>query len=509
MAPSNSFEGVLEDECKDEDMKPLLLDEVKNAVRAEIKTPLGKGLIKRVCTDSRQIEPDDLFVALRGERFDGHNFIDAALAAGARAVMIDRNIPLPDKAQANNVCVLKVQDTLEALGLLARFYRRSLRHSVQIIAVTGSNGKTTTREMIYHTLSKFKKGYRSPHNYNNQIGVPLTLLGIDSDHDFAVVEIGANAPGEVARLSRICEPNIAVITHVGPTHLEGFKNLEGVSAEKVSIVVGLQEHGVVVCGVDHPPTLERLQTLGRHVITFGLDPHADVSGGNIRREPGRVRFETNDRSEVLLPIAGVHNVKNALAALAVVRRLGLTSAQFAQALRDFQGAPRRLAFHQVNGITIIDDCYNASPSSMSAALAELNGLTDSPRRIFVVGDMYELGESSEQYHRQLGQDIAKSKVDLLLTVGAQAAWTAQAALEAGMGLSRVQRAISSKRLARLIKSMIRDQDTILVKGSRAMKMELVVEALQRYRGGRPVISAPAQAVPKKPNKKKTPQTVTW
>ncbi|MCP4710280.1 MAG: UDP-N-acetylmuramoyl-tripeptide--D-alanyl-D-alanine ligase, partial [Planctomycetes bacterium] len=160
-------------------MKPLLLYEVKHAVRAELKTPLGKGLVKRVCTDSRQIEPEDLFIALHGDRYDGHDYIDVAIAAGARAVMIDRNIPVPEHAEALNTCVMKVNDTTEALGLLARFYRRSLRHSVQIIAVTGSNGKTTTREMIYHTLSKFKNGYRSPHNYNNQIGVPLTLLGID------------------------------------------------------------------------------------------------------------------------------------------------------------------------------------------------------------------------------------------------------------------------------------------------------------------------------------------
>ncbi|MCP4707767.1 MAG: UDP-N-acetylmuramoyl-tripeptide--D-alanyl-D-alanine ligase [Planctomycetes bacterium] len=490
-------------------MKPLLLDEVKHAVRAELKTPLGKGLVKRVCTDSRQIEPEDLFVALRGDRYDGHDYINTAIAAGARAVMIDRNIPVPENAESNNTCVMKVDDTLEALGLLARFYRRSLRHSVQVIAITGSNGKTTTREMIYHTLSKFKKGYRSPHNYNNQIGVPLTLLGIDSDHDFAVVEIGANAPGEVAQLSRICEPNIAVITHIGPTHLEGFKDLDGVSTEKVSIVVGLQEHGIVVCCVDHPRTLERLKTLGRHVITFGLDNNADVSGGNVHRTHGQVRFETNDRAEVLLPIAGTHNVKNALAALAVVRRLGISSTQFAQAMQDFVGAKRRMACHHVNGITIIDDCYNASPSSMTAALAELNCIEEAARRIMVVGDMYELGDASEHYHRQLGADIAGSKVDLLLTVGSQAAWTAEAALQAGMGRSSIQRAISSKRLARLIKSMIRDEDTILVKGSRAMKMELVVEALQRYRGGRPVITAPAKGYQKNNiKKKKTPQTVT-
>ena len=487
-------------------MKALLLEEVKRALRAELKSPLGKGLIKGVSTDSRQVKPGDLFVALRGERFDGHDFIDQAIAAGARAVAVDRNILLAETAK-EDICVMKVADGREALGMLGRFYRRSLRHSVQVIAVTGSNGKTTVREMIYHALSKRKKGYRSPYNYNNQIGVPLTLLGIEPDHDFAVVEVGTNAPGEVATLARICEPNIAVITHVGPTHLEGLKDVEGVSVEKVSIAAGLPEHGVVICGTDHKPTLERLRTLGRHVITFGLDEQADVSGLKVRQEYGRVRFETNDRCEVLLPIAGVHNVKNALAALAVVRRLGFSSVEFAAAMADFVGVQGRMTYHRVNEITIIDDCYNASPSSMSAALAELTSHQQAGRRVLVAGDMCELGEASEQYHRQLGEEIAGSNVDLLFTVGSQAAWTAQAAVEAGMGRSKVQRAITSKRLARLIKSMIRDEDVILVKGSRAMKMELVVEALKRYRGGRPLVMGPSRAYSSEEEKKAQRQKI--
>jgi len=485
-------------------MKPLLIDEVKQALRAKLKTELKKGLITGVRTDSRQVKAGELFVALRGEHFDGHEFLEQAIANGARAIVVDRNVPVPPSAKNGMVSILKVDDCVEALGSLARFYRRQLLRSVRVIAVTGSNGKTTTREMIYHTLSKYKKGHRSPHNFNNAVGVPLTLFGIEPDHEFVVVEIGTNSRGEVGALSRIVEPDVAVITHVGPTHLEGLGDIDGVSVEKVSIVAGLRDHGVVVCGMEHEGTLERLQALGQPLITFGVNPAADVCAQKVVWEQGRLSFETNDGCPVHLPMGGVHNVKNALAALAVSRRLGLTNQQVAYALADFAAVQGRMHYHNVNNIVIIDDSYNANPASMDAALTELCQHRQAGRRILVCGDMCELGDASEAYHRALGEKVASASVDLLLTVGPQAALTASAALESGMGKSRVQRAVSSKRLARLIKSMIRDEDVILVKGSRAMELEQVVEALKRYRGGRPRVArmGVGQSVPHAPAARK-------
>jgi len=464
-------------------MKALLIEEIKSILHPELKTPLAKGMISGICLDSRKVRPSDAFVAIRGKQFDGHDFAEAAVKAGARLLIVEKNIPPSDAMRKNGVCVMKVPHTITALGDLARFYRRSLS-SIVVIAVTGSNGKTTVREMIYHVLSKYKKGHRSPSNYNNQIGVPLTIFGLEPDHDFAVVEIATNAPGEVAALSRIAEPDIAVITLVGQSHLEGLNDIEGVSVEKVSIVSGLKEHGVMICGCDHKPTLDRVKALGRHLITFGLDEKCDVYGCNVRRENGCMAFETSDHIEVVLPVGGVHNVKNALAALAAVRRLGITNRQFAQAIRDFTPMPHRMVYQKVGSITIIDDCYNANPVSMAAALEELASHKDAPRRVFVCGDMYELGPSSKMYHGQLGQAIKDANVDLLLTVGPQAAWTAGAALEAGMGWAAVQRSISSRRLARLIKSLIQDGDVILVKGSRAMQLEKVVESLARWKNHR-------------------------
>ena len=463
-------------------MKQLALDEIKTVLRAEMKTPKTPGLISRVTTDSRDVLPGDMFVALRGPRFNGHDFIDQAVERGAVAVVADMNLPVSAVLKERGTTMFKVEDSTLALGDLARFYRQSLRHSLTVIAVTGSNGKTTTREMIYHVLSKRWAGHRSPASYNNQIGLPMTLLGVEPIHHFAVVEIGSSAPGEIANLSRIASPDIAVITHIGPAHLAGFGDIDGVSIEKSSIVAGLKERGVVVCHAGHTPTLERVRSLTRHVISFGTEGDVDVSAGKVRVEHGRLRFETNDRCEIIIPIGGAHNANNALAALAVVRRLGITTREFAAAITDFSGVSGRMRYLSFGGITVIDDTYNANPDSMAAAIAELTTHRQAPRRVLIIGDMAELGPHSEQLHRQLGRDVAFSNIDALLTVGPQAAHAARAALDAGMGRGSVQRAVSSTRLARLVKTLILDGDVILVKGSRSVKMETVVTSLSRWRG---------------------------
>jgi len=463
-------------------MKALLLEEIKNVLQAEMRTALAKGLVNGVSIDSRTVKAGELFVALRGDRFDGHDFLDVAAERGAIGVVVDRSMPVSDVLKAKNVAVMKVKDTVAALGALARFYRRKLVGSVHVVGVTGSSGKTTVREMIYHVMSRYKKGSRSQKNYNNNIGVPLTIFGIESDHNFAVVEIGSSGPGEIAALSRIAEPDIAVITSVGPSHLAGLKDVEGVSVEKVSIVAGLKEHGVVVCGTGHKGTLDKVRALDSHVITFGLEKECEVHSVNLCQAEGGYQFETNDHCRVMVPMAGLHNVKNALAALAVVRRLGITSRQFADAIADFEPVAGRGVCRNVNGITIIDDSYNANPLSMQTALQGLVDAGCTGRRIFVCGDMAELGDDSSHYHQELGIAIARSKIDILFAVGEQASITARAALEAGMGHGQVQRSINSKRLGRLIKSMILDGDVILVKGSRVMELEKVVVSLGRWKG---------------------------
>jgi len=462
-------------------MKPLSLDEIKHVLHGELKTPLRSVLVRRITTDSREVRKGDLFFALRGEKFDGHDYIDAAVQLGAVGVIADRSLPISETVNRYQAVVLQVGNTVEALGSLARYYRES-HHSMSVIAVTGSNGKTTTREMIYHVLSKYKSGHRSPKSFNNEIGVPITLLGVEADHEFVVVEIGSNARGEVAALSKIARPDIAVITQVGAAHLAGFGSLDGVSVEKSSIVDGLKERGLIVCHAGHQGTIDRVRSFGHQVITFGVDMEADVTARGIRRANGKIYFETNDHCQIALSVGGLHNVSNALAALVVARRLGVQTKEFAEAIADFHGVPGRLQYHHYNGITVIDDTYNANPYSMEAAVQELESQYQARRRVLIVGDMGELGEVSEAQHRALGQRIAHAKIDYLLTVGDMGAVVAAAALEAGMGRGRVQRAVTSKRLARLAKSLMYDGDVILVKGSRFMKMEEVVKSLSRWRG---------------------------
>ncbi len=461
----------------------ILPEEIKHTLQAEPKSRLCNGLITGVCIDSRRVQPGDLFIALRGENFDGHDFVARAIDAGACTIVIDRDIPLPETVQTRKVNVFKVADSRTALGQIAKFYRQQLGSSVRIIAITGTAGKTTVREMVYHVLSKYHKGCRSEKNYNNDIGVPLTLLSIKSDDEFAVVEMGSNAPGEIAALSRMAEPDIAVITHVGPGHLQGLLSVDGVSVEKVSIVSGLRPRGIIICGSSHKDTLERVQSLGRATITFGLEANCDVYATNIERVGNTlIRFQTNDRYLVEIPLSGVYNVRNALAALAVVRRIGISTADFAEAIRDFKPVQGRMTERQVGSITIIDDTYNANPVSMAAALAELSSRNNAKRRVLVCGDMEELGTESRKYHEQLGRDIvAAGNIDFLMTVGPKSRWTAKAALDAGMGWHSIKRNVSSERLARIIKSMIFDGDVILVKGSRVMEMEKVIVSLNHWR----------------------------
>ncbi len=462
-------------------MKPILLEELKRALHPELKTELNNQLIGSIEIDSRLVKNGSLFVAIRGDNFDGHDFVEQAVASGAIALMVDRNIPLSEQIKAKNVTVMKVDDCVLALGELARFYRSRFVSGTHLIAVTGSNGKTTVREMIYHILSKYQKGSRSVKNYNNFIGLPLSIFNIESDHQFAVIEAGTNAPGEIAHLSRIAQPDVAVITSIGPSHLEGLGDIDGVSVEKASIVAGLKKHGMVICNNEHKPTLNKLKSTGNNVVTFGLDEKCDVSAHSLERGERGYNFITNDKVSVNLAVPGLHNVKNALAALAAVRRLGITSQQMAQAIESFHAYEGRMQYKYFETITVIDDTYNANPASMQAALEELQKCRCDNRRVLVCGDMGELGPASEEYHRQLGRQVAKSNIDLLLAVGPMAALTAKAALDAGMGWSQIQRAINSKRMARLIKPILLDGDVILVKGSRSMQMENIIVSLGRWK----------------------------
>ena len=428
-----------------------------------------------ISTDSRRIEEGELFVALSGERYDGHDFVRDAFGRGAVAAVVSRQVRLPE-ATADRP-LLEVPDTREALGRLAAWYRR--RWAGTVVAVTGSNGKTTTREMIHAALAGTMRVKRSPESFNNAVGVPLTIFQVSTDDQVLVVEMGTSAPGEIALLTDMAQPNVAVITNVAETHLAGLGDVAGVAKEKANVLGALGQTGTAVLNADDA----WFGWLAAHhtgpVVTFGRCAKAMVCATNVRRAPPGFRFHATDGVEVTLRVPGEHNVANALAALAVAQALGADAASAAEGLGRFRLPPMRFTMHRSAGVLVINDAYNANLRSMQAAIRELNALHVAGRKIMVCGDMLELGPDSGRLHRMLGESIAQSRVDLLLAVGERAADVAEAAKADRRTRREVYHLPSVEQAAERIVGVVREGDAVLVKGSRGMRLERVVEALCR------------------------------
>ncbi len=422
-----------------------------------------------ISTDSRRPAPGSLFVALRGPRHDAHDFLDDAVARGARGAVIDHG-----DAPAG-LAVVRVDDTLEALGRLARWVRNRLR--LRVVAVTGSVGKTTTKEM---TASLLRAGglrtLQSPGNWNNLVGLPLTLLGAHGDEQAAVLELGISEPGEMARLTRICEPDVAVVTTVAECHTEGLGCLETVAREKMAIVEGLRPGGTVVLPAGDP--LLRPPP-GVRTVTFGWDPTADVAGSGWESLPGGgSRFRAGTLS-VELRLPGRHNATNALAALAAVRALGAECPRASEALGSLRPPSLRGEIRETSaGAHLLVDCYNANPRAMEAALETLGELAGAGRKIAVLGEMRELGALAREGHLRIGRAAAKLGVEELHLLGRATTWVREGATAAGMPAERVWVYDDREALAAAAARRIRPGDWILVKGSRAMGLEAVAESLE-------------------------------
>jgi len=427
-----------------------------------------------VSTDSRTIEPGDCFFAVRGENFDGHDYVSDVFARGAVCAVVSRDMRNEELADK---CLLRVDDTIKALGDLAAGYRR--RAGFKVVAITGSAGKTTTRQIVHHVLSKQFKVHQSPKSFNNNIGVPLTLLGAEPDDQIVVAEIGSNHPGEIPPLTAIAAPDIAVVTNVYPAHLEGFGNLETTVKEKLSISEGLTPEGVLIVNGDFKDLLETCRTKGTRFVTFGKSAPCDYRAYDIHCE-GLVSRFTIDNTEVNLPLAGPGNVANALAAWAVCSQLGLTADNFAQAVRTLPSVSMRAELLQIGTLKVLNDCYNANPASMKNALEILKGMDRAGERrlVFVCGDMAELGHQAEHLHAELGAAIAQAKVRLLLAVGKFAKVTADAAAANAEDDLEIKCFGDTISACNNLDDSIKDYDIILVKGSRTAKLETVVEKLK-------------------------------
>ncbi|MEW6026378.1 MAG: UDP-N-acetylmuramoyl-tripeptide--D-alanyl-D-alanine ligase [Planctomycetota bacterium] len=452
-------------------MIPLHLHEIINAVKGEIRNykPL---LIDHISTDSRTITKDGLFIALKGDRFDGHNFLTQAIKQGAAAVLVSR---IPEDIKDAEIPVVKVKDTLLALGDIAGCYRRRL--TVPVIAVGGSNGKTTTKDMIAHILSKKAIAAKSYKSFNNFIGLPLTIFSADRKTDYLVAEVGTNKPGEIKYLSKILKPDIAVITNISATHLDGLKNPEGVFKEESQLFRTLKSGAIAV----FDPSNKDLKRLAEYAeyksVTFGIDSDADVTARDVKTSQdgiGFTIFKGESHYECFIPVLGSWNIKNALAAFAVAQLLGLRPEDICRALKDFKLPEMRMDRRLKGGVTFINDAYNANPVSVGLAIDELSAMETAGRKILVFGEMRELGRYSRRFHEEAAGVIASSRIDLLIIVGKDTRYTANKLSRIGSWDKRmlyyetVYEAISS------LKKILKPGDTVLLKGSRANALEKII-----------------------------------
>jgi UDP-N-acetylmuramoyl-tripeptide--D-alanyl-D-alanine ligase len=432
------------------------LSQVARAVNGRPSRPLGSETVTGVSTDTRSIRAGDLFFALRGASFDAHDFLGHAFEKGAVAAVVDRDIPAPG-------LTLGVGDTLEALGTLAAAYRMTL--GARVVGVAGSNGKTTTKEMIAHVLGRDRRLTKAQGSFNNSVGVPVTIFQADERTDSAVLEIGTNHPGEIARLGRIARPDIAVLVSVGAEHLEGLGSLDGVADEETAIFDHLRSGGYAVVH-DDPRILSRLRLPPEKFITFGLSPSADLHPSWI----DGMRFGVRG-VEFRLGLLGEWNIQNALAAAAVAMLHGIPLGEIARRLADFRPPKMRMERLELGGVTIINDAYNSNPESASRAVREFSRFPSRGRRVAVIGDMRELGPTSETYHRQLGRQLAESGVDVVVGVGRECR-----ALLAELGGRKEKHGFESvDELRPTLDGLIQTGDAVLLKGSRSVGLERVVK----------------------------------
>jgi len=441
-------------------MKLFLLSELKKVLFCEI--PL-EAEICCVSSDTRDLPKGCLFVALKGDRFDGHDFVEKAIAAGAVAAVTERQI--------GTLPCLVVEDTGRALLDIGAFYRQ--KFSPILVGITGSVGKTTTKEMVACVLASQYETLKTQGNLNNEIGMPKTLIRLETQHEAAVIEMGMSHFGEISRLSRAARPTIGVITNIGYSHIENLKTQEGILQAKLEILDGMEEDAPLVVNGDDKLLSPLKRELFRPVITYGMyHAKADVQAVDIVRKPHSTMFSiltpVGKKYPVTLPCAGEHNIMNALAAFCVGRFAGIEPEQICQTLKNYQTVGLRQNIYRRGAYTIIADYYNASPDSMKAALSVLHDLPCKGRHIAVLGDMLELGEMSRQLHTLVGEMVAEFEVDALFCYGKESFYLAQ---RAAMQEIPVYHTNDKRELCRVIRQFLRPEDAILFKASRGMHLE--------------------------------------
>lgn len=443
---------------------------VKDIVRITKGTLIAgeeETAINDLNTNSREVGEHTLFVPLIGEKTDGHNYIENALTVCAATLTMEDKTPKSGETKA----WIKVEDTLTAMQDIAAWYRKKLE--LPIVGVTGSVGKTTTREMIYKTLCSGKKVFQTPKNYNSQVGVPMTLAQIKEEDEIAVLEMGMSEPGEMERLARMVQPDVAVMTCIGVAHIEQLKTQDNICKEKLNILNYMNEDGVLFYNGDDSILSKWCKDIAVKKVTFGLSAQCDYRGEQIKVENGMTHFVCcykGKKLAVRLLALGEHNVRNALVALAVSDHYGLDMEKAANALFEFEGQRQRVI--KTDKCTIIDDTYNASPDSMKASLGVLKDMNPKGKRIAVLADMLELGENTVAYHEQVGEYAAEYQVDILYGYGELSRHILKRAKELNPHME-ILHFSDLEKLNKAVMELVTKEDVVLLKGSNGMNLKEV------------------------------------
>jgi UDP-N-acetylmuramoyl-tripeptide--D-alanyl-D-alanine ligase len=463
----------------------LTLEEVLKVTGGNLIQGGGNTLFQGVSTDSRTVAEGDLFIALKGPRFDGHHYALEALKKKAGGVLVEEDEAGDIRWDGDrSKAVIAVKDTLSALGDIARDWRR--KQGIPVVALTGSNGKTTTKEMIAACLETTFPVLKTKGNLNNLIGVPLTLLALTEKERVVVLEMGMNVPGEIRRLTEIAEPDVGLITNIQKVHLEGLGSLERLKEEKGELFRRMRRDGTILVNQDDPRVVELANDYPGQKITFGTEHPAEVMAKEVRLRGAEGTSFTlileGEAMEIHLPLLGKHFVPNALSAVAVGCLFGVEVQQIKKALENFQPFPMRMEVVSLGGgRTLINDTYNANPYSTELALETLAEAKGNGRAIAVLGDMLELGSFTKEAHEQIGEKVRELSIDFLVALGEEASTVVQSAIRHGFPMERTRIVENHSEAIPLLGEMMKDGDWILVKGSRRMAMEKIVKGLAEGR----------------------------
>lgn len=454
-------------------MQKMTIRDIIKATGGELINGDDDVEISEITTDSRKANSGVLFIPLVGEKFDGHEFIKAAFDMGASAVLTHKDTDL-----LIGKTIIKVKDTFKALGDIAAYYKR--KYNVPTVAVTGSVGKTTTKDMLYAALNEKYNTLKTPNNFNNEIGVPITIFMLEKEHECAVIEMGMNHFGEIERLAEMGQPNVAVITNIGMSHIENLGSQEGIFKAKMEIVKNFTKDNTLIVNGDDK-FLSTTKEMGDYkVVYYGIEnPENDVFAKDIINKglKGIEFTAVVDGREYSVNVTqpGRHNVYNALAAICVGREFNVSVEDSIKGIAECEYTSQRLEVEELNGMQIINDCYNASPDSIRAALGVLK-LATMPRKIAILGDVLEMGDYAREAHYNLGKSVVDNKIDLLITAGENAAYIAEGAKDNGME----NVVIFSKTLdiCNYIKDILHEGDAVLIKASHGMHFEDIYNSIK-------------------------------